>query len=905
MSWINRLLGSFRKNKLEDQLNHEQQFHIEMRTQEFIVTGMTPEEARFRAMRLFGNQMSLKEKTRDMDTLGWLETLWQDLRYAGRRVRKSPAFTVVVVATLALGIGANTAIFTLIDAVMLRNLPVQDPARLVLFFDGISAGAYSGDGFPGDIFSFAAWEYFRDHNEAFAGLCAFRQGSDDLMMHVLGSSESGPKEQANGHLVSGNYFAVLGVQATIGRMLTAEDDALTAPAVSVISYNFWRRRFHLDSSVIGKLVDLNGTVFTIVGVAPREFFGERVRTPPDFWLPLTRQPQVLQRESWLAQRDRYWLNLIGRLKPSVTLQRAQGALNIQLQQFYMAQAGANVSPERLQKLRQAHIELKPGARGISVMRTLYSEPLHVLMAVVASVLLIACANVATLLLARASARRTELFARLALGASRSRLIRQLLTESILFALLGGAARVALAWWGVRVMAAMVSVSPVVEVSPNPLVLGVTLGVSILTGVVFGLVPALRSTSMASKAGYAVRARDFGMSRLNPAHALVILQVAISSVLLVGAGLLTHSLLKLEYQDLGFNRDNVLLVQTDPRLAGYQPAELFALYQQIQERLNSLPGVLSASIARFSPLSNSVSASNFSIEGYVPPAGKDMTVFGVEVGPQFFETLRIPLLLGRPIGPRDTPASPAVAVVSESFVKDFLPNQNPIGRHFNLGAPFKAPGVEIVGVAADSKYYNMAEKPKPMAFFSAWQGQGVDAFVGQLMIRTSGDASGASAEVRRAVHNIDSRLPIVDETTLRSRADASLREERMITNLCSFFGLLALVLASIGLYGTIAYSVVRRTNEIGIRMALGAQRLQVLWLVLRQAVVLVAMGLAFGLPTAIGATHWIKSFLFGIQPVDPVSTGAAILLMVTVATLASFLPARRATKVNPTEALRHE
>jgi predicted permease len=804
-----------------------------------------------------------------------------------------------------LGIGANTAIFTLINAIMLQNLPVQDPARLVLFFDGISSGEYSGQGFPGDIFSYASWEYFRDHNESFQSLCAFRQGSDRLVMHVVGSSDSGPKEQADGHLVSGSYFRVLGVEAAAGRMLTPEDDALAAPLVAVISYNFWRDRFHLDSSVIGKAVDLNGTIFTIVGVAPREFFGERVQSPPDFWLPLTRQAEVLQRESWLAKRDVYWLNLMGRLKPGVTLRSAQAVLSTQLHQFYTAQAGADLPPERRREFHQAHIDLKPGARGISWMRLEYSEPLHVLMAIVALVLLIACANVATLLLARRSARRQELFVRLALGASRARLIRQLLTESVLLALLGGAAGMALAWGSVKMLAAAVNVTSAVNVRPDLLVLGFTVGISILTGIAFGLIPALRSRDMEGRPGSAVRAPEFGMSRFNPAHALVVLQVSLSSVLLVGAGLLTHSLLALEHQDLGFNRDNLLLVRTDPRLAGYQPAQLFALYRQMHDRLNALPGVLSASIASYSPLSNSSSSSNLSIEGYIPPADKDMDVYSVEVGPQFFETLRTPLLLGRSIGPRDTPASPAVAVVSESFVRAFFPGRNPIGHHFCLGSPFKAPGFEIIGVAADSKYYTMSEKPKPMAYFSAWQSGGREAYVGQLLIRTSGDLSGATAAVRRALHDIDSRLPILDVTTLRARAYASLHQERMITTFCSFFGLLALLLASIGLYGTMAYSVVRRTNEIGIRMALGAQRPQVLWMVLRESVVLVILGLTVGLPLAIGATRWIKSFLFGVPVLDPVGIAAAVLLMAAVSTFAGYLPARRATKVDPMTALRHE
>lgn len=539
------------------------------------------------------------------------------------------------------------------------------------------------------------------------------------------------------------------------------------------------------------------------------------------------------------------------------------------------------------------------------MRVKYSEPLHVLMVVVGLVLLIACANVATLFLARASARSREMFARLALGASRIRLIRQLLTESLLFALIGGGAAVGLAWWGVKVVASIAGLSSVINLKPDLMAFGVTLSLSVLTGIGFGIVPALRSSRTAERIAWATRRSDFGLSRLNPAHTLVILQVALSSVLLIGAGLLTHSLLNLENQDLGFHRDDLLLVRTDARLAGYQPAGLVPLYQQLQDRMNALPGVVSATIAQYSPIGNISESSNCSIEGFEPPAGKDMTVNTVEVGPGFFETLGTPLVTGRAIGPRDTPAVPAVAVVNETFVHDFLQNQNPIGRHFNLGAPFKPPGAEIVGVVADSKYYALNEKPKPMAFFSAWQSAGREPYVGQLLIRTSHNATGVAAQVRQAVSQVDSRLPILRITTLREQIDGSLYTERMITNLCSFFGLLALLLASIGLYGTIAYSVVRRTNEIGIRMALGAQRPQVLWMVLREAVLLVVLGLTFGLPLAMGATRWVKSFLFGTPPVDMVGIGAAIAIMALVSAFAALLPARRATKVDPMAALRYE
>jgi predicted permease len=835
----------------------------------------------------------------------FVQTLFQDLRYGFRQLKRAPVLSTVAVLSLALGIGANTAIFTLIDGVLLQNLPVKDPAKLVLFFDGVATGVYSGGDFRSDYFSYASWEYFRDHNESFENLSAFRQGDDRVIVHLVGSSESGPKEQTQGHLVSGSYFKVFGVQAAAGRMLTPEDDPLNAPSVAVISYNYWRNRFHLDHSVIGKAVELNGAVFTIVGAAPREFFGERVETPPDFWLPLTRQPQILRSESYLSRRDYYWLNLIGRLKHGVTLGAAQTTLNTQLHQFYTAQAGARISPDQERKIHAAHIELKPGGRGISWMRFEYSEPLHVLMAIVAVVLLIACANVAALLLARASARKQELCARLALGASRGRLVRQLLTESVLLSVFGGAAGVAFAWWGIKALVAMVGVTSVVKVRPDLLVLSFTLCISILTGIGFGLIPALRASGLERTLGSSARSSGPGMSRFNPAHAFLVVQISLSSVLLIGAGLLTHSLVNLEYQDLGFNRENVLIVRTDPRLAGYQQAELPALYQKMQERLNSLPGVLAASLARYSPLDGTSSSGNFSIEGYTPPAGKEMNMFYVEVGPKFFETLKIPLLLGRTIGRRDTAASPLVAVVSESFAQEYFPNQNPIGRHFHKGSPFKPPGAEIVGIVGDSKYYDATEQPKPMAYFSVWQPGGWDPYSGELLIRTAGNPSGAAAEVRQALHEIDSKLPIVKVTTLGKQVDDSFRPAKTMTTFCGLFGLLALLLASIGLYGTMAYSVARRTNEIGIRMALGAERGNVLWMVLRESAVLIVLGLLLGAPLAMAGGRWIKSFLFGLPPVDLTGIGAAVVLMAAASAIAAYLPARRATRVDPMVALRYE
>ncbi len=877
-----RFLNLFRPNRLEADIREEIEFH------------------RAQSSGSFGNATLIAERMRDASTIAWLETCVQDIRYGLRQLLKSPVLLAVAVLSLALGIGANTAIFTLINAVMLQLLPVRDPAGLVLFSDAVSEGTSSGD-LIGDALSYPFYQDLHSNNRAFQDLCAFREGEDDVTLHVRGE----PNTQvgyASVHLVSGNYFDVLGVNAAAGRLLRDSDDTPASLPVAVMSYGFWNTRFHLNPAILGKTVVLNGTAFTVVGVADASFFGERIRTSPDFWLTLSFQPQIMIRErSLLDALNAYWLNCMGRLKPGVTLKSAQAAVNARLHSFYMAQAGAHPTADTRYKIERVQITLKPGGGGISGLRYRYSKPLWVLMAVVALVLLIACANIATLLLARASTRRQEFLCRLALGAARSRLLRQVLSESILLGLIGGLAGMLFAWWSVKMLVLLLHFAPVIKVKPDTAVLTFTLVLSIATGILFGIFPAWKFSRLDPRPGNAVpvgwRARRFGSTR-----ALITAQIALSLSLLVGAGLLAHSLVVLERQNIGFTRDRILLVRTDADLAGYQPSQYAALYRDVIERVNQLPGVQSATLARFSPVSGYNSSGNFSIQGYRPPAGKDLRVWDLPVGPEFFNALRIPLLLGRTIDVRDTAVSAPVAVVNQTFVDEYLPGTNPLGQHMEHGDPFKAPGSEIVGVVADSKFYDLREKAKPMVFYPISQ-KPAQSF--ELILRTAADPNSVAAEVRSALKQINSRLPILEQHRLNDQIEGSLEQQRMIATLCSIFGLLALLLASIGIYGTLAYSVAGRTAEIGIRMAVGARRAHVISLVLGDLMAVLLIGLILGLPFAWGATRWLESFLFGVKPLDPLSLASSVLLIGAITLLAGYLPAQRAAKIDPMRALRHE
>ncbi len=843
-------------------------------------------------------------------------TILQDLKYGLRMLVKAPGFTAVAVLTLALGIGANTAIFTLINAVLLKSLPVEKPEELLLFGEGRMAGTSVIDGIPRpgpwELISYPLYLEYRDDNKVFTGVCAFQSTDNRLSVRMEGVGNGEPAEQAFGKVVSGNYFSVLGVKAALGRTLMPEDDtAEGAHAVAVISYGYWQRRFSRDASIVGRTIVINGTPFILVGVTAPGFFGETLESAPaDIWLPITMQPQVMLERSRLEKRNNFWLHVIGRLRPGVTKQQAQAAVTTHFQQFLIQLAGSAISPEDRRDVLTVRIDLTPGGKGVSQLRHRYSEPLKVLMALVGLVLLIACANIANLQLARSTARQKEISMRCALGASRARMIRQLLTESVLLAALGGVVGLLFAAWGTGLLVSLVSHGNYIPLSINPdaRILGFTLSVSLLTGILFGLAPALRAARIDLTTTLKEGARGvvgYG-SHFSLTKALVVLQVALCLLMLVGGGLFVRTLQKLESQDLGFNRENVLLVDINPRIAGYKAEQLPSLYRQLLDRVGAIPGVKSASLALYGLVSGTTRGESISVQGYTPrPREYNSAQLNI-VGPRYFETVGMTLLAGRGIGPEDTETSSKVAVINEALAHYYFGNQNPIGKRLGLGGTKHAADLEVVGLVKDAKYNDLREKSPPMFFVSVFQNP---EYMHDLEVRTAGNSTAAAADIRRTLNDIDSKLTVRQVTTLSQQVDASLNQERLIAQLSSFFGGLALMLACVGLYGVMAYAVTRRTNEIGIRMALGAQRGDVLWMVLRETLALVLIGVGIGIPAALATTRLVSSLisglLFGLRANDPSTIALAALLLVAVAVLAGYIPARRASHVDPMVALRYE
>jgi len=897
----------FHKFRKDQELTEEIDAYLEMLVEQKISEGLDPAKARRAALIEFGGKEQVKEKIREVSAGHQLETLLQDLRYGLRMLGRNPGFASVAVLSLALGIGANTAIFSLLDAVLLKMLPVKKPEQLVFLERG--GGPPSPKSSSNITYPF--FEQLRAQNDALAGVCTFVSGSMNVM-------SDGQAEVAQGQRVSGGFFTTLGVNALLGRTINEEDDKVPgAHPVVVISHHYWRRRFASDPAIVGKRIALNGHPFTIIGVTPPDFFGVTVGEAPALWAPMMMSAQLLPGLSIEQYFNGPLPYVLARLKPGVTEQQARATLTELWRQSLAAASGAQLSPERQQALRQQSIVLTPASHGLSRLRAQFSEPLRILMTVVGLILLIACANVANLLLARATVRKKEIAVRRALGAGRLRLIRQLLIESMLLAGAGGALGLLFAGWGSSFLLTLVVSGPIpvfLNVTLDVRMLGFTAAVSLLAGILFGLAPAWRATrvdltpALKDDASYASGGSRFGLGK-----ALVIAQVALSLLLLICAGLFVRSLGKLKSLDAGFNKENVLLVFADPKMIGYQGRQIAELSQRLLERIKAIPGVRSASFATEAPLTGGgqMSLGNVYVEGRLarpddgPRLGEAFkTTPSFRVGAEYFETVGIRLLRGRGFTAQDNEQAPEVAVINESFARYYFGDEDPLGKRFTFN-PNNPGGLEIVGVVKDAKHTSLREQIPPTYYVPILQSPSALSGGVSFQIRAAADPTQLIAAVRQAMGEIEVNLPILHITTLAAVADASLAQERLIGALSGFFGLLALLLTCVGLYGIMAYAVSQRTRELGIRMALGAQRSAVLQMVLWQCLKLVALGVGLGLTASFAATRLVASMLFGVTPTDPVTFVCVPSLLLIVALLACIAPARQATKVDPLVALRCE
>ena len=836
-----------------------------------------------------------------------METLFQDIRYGMRMLRKSPAFTLVAVLTLALGIGANTAIFSLINSVLLKMLPVQDPGALVVVGDPARANDRNLGTPQADLFSYPLYRELRDGNNVFSGMMA----SGEVNRSKVETAAVGVvTEDAAGTLVTGNYFTVLGVNAVLGRTLTAEDDTAKAShPVVVLSYDFWQRKLSGDPNIVGQAVRLNNYPYTIIGVAAPGFFGDTVGDKQDFWVPMMMQAQMMPGRAWLDDVHASWLRSIGRLKPGVTNGQAEANLNLIFKQWLEGPVGRALDPGDQDALRKSKVPVVPGGKGFSSVRDEFFAPLMLLMSIVGLVLLIACVNVANLLLARASARQREVAIRLAIGASKARLMRQLLTESLLLALAGGLLGLLAARWGTETLLKLSvgqRASEGIQTSPDLHVLLFTAFICLLTGMIFGLAPALRSSRVAVaptlKQSALTQARA---GRLPLGKLLVASQVAICLLVLFASGLLVRSLGNLKKLDVGYDKEQILMVRADPVAAGYKPAQLINFEQEMIGRLASLPGVRGVSGSENGLFSGTESADGMNVEGYVSARDQDKLCYWDQVGANYFKALGISVVLGRDFGPQDTPAAQKVAIINETMAKFYFGNTNPIGRKIWFDdEERKNQPVEIVGVARNVRDHAL-RGPVPRRFYIP-MGQAPDSlFAINFEIRTAGKPAVLTEAARKVFAAFDPNVPLTRVSTVEELVDRSISEDILIARLSSFFGVLALLLACIGLYGVMAYTVNGRTREIGVRMALGAQRTQVLWMVLHEAMKLVVIGVIVGIPLALAVARLFSSMLFGMSAADPVSMIVVILMLGAIATLAGLIPARRATKVDPMVALRYE
>jgi len=899
----------------EERLRAEIQEHLALQTAENLRAGLAPADARREAALKFGGVEAVKESYREQRGLPLAETLIRDMRLALRRLLRAPAFTVATTLTLALGIGATTSIFTLAHAVLLKSLPVARPDEL--YRVGKEAHCCYLAGYSQDkefsLVSYDLYKYLRDNTRGFAELAAFPAA--DLIFGIRRAGSSEAAQTYGGEFVSGNYFATFGIGAYAGRTLSAADDQAGAAPVAVMSYRLWQERYGSDPSVIGSTFHVDERPFTVVGIAPPGFFGDTLRnTPPDFFLPLNAEPYV-ESEADLKKYGQHWLELIGRMAPGARPVAIEAEMRVRLKQWLRSHWGEMSASDRA-KFSEQTLFLVPGGAGISSMRDRYERWLQILMAVTGFVLLIVCANVASLMLVRGMERRRQTSLSMALGAGASRIVRQDLTESIVLSVFGGAVGLAVAFAGTRLILNFVFPSingapgVPIDASPSLPVLLFAFGVSVLAGLAFGIAPGWIATRTDPIEALRGASRVTASAGSVPRRALVVFQIALSLALLSVSGLLTSALHALETQDFGFEQDRRMVAKINPKLAGYRPSQLSQLYRRIHDAIANIPGVSSTALCLYSPPGGGWGADVW-LDGRAAPGPRDDNSSQWDrITPGYFDVIGTPIVRGRSISEEDTAASRRVAVINEAFARKFFKNEDPIGRHFGRN-PEASREFEVVGVAKDARYLaNNIDRPTGPIFFlpeaqADYSKSAGSLFLHDIVISTKPGANLTAAEVRQAMASVDPGMPIISIQTLREKVDLQFTQQRLTARLTSFFGVLSLILASVGLYGVIAYNAGRRTGEVGVRIALGATRGDVVRLVLKGAIGLIVAGLSIGLPLTFAAGRLLENQLYGIKPYHPAVTVPAVAVLGLSALLASVIPAIRASLISPLEVLRAE
>lgn len=920
MSWLQRLLA---RKQIEIELDKELRFHFDAQVADKVRSGIPQSEAHRLTQIEFGGFELVKQECRETGGALWLESILQDVRYGLRQLRKSPGFTFTAVVTLALGIGATTAIFTLVQGILDHSLPVADPSSLYRVGDQGTCCYYDrfeSDNGDFDLFPYDLYLDLKQSSPQFEQLAALQAGGSSQPVR-RGSS---PAKPLRSEFVSGNYFATLGVGAYAGRPITQDDDKAGAAPVLVLSYAAWQSDFAGDPAIVGSTVYVRMHPFTVVGVTPPGFFGDRIiERPPDLWMPLSNEPTIEGPGTSLwpqGEEDTAWLYLLGRVRPQTSIPALQAKVSARLRQWmsarvqFTAHGGAALIPRQ-------HVVLATGGGGIQTLQKQTGQGLRILMILSSVVLLIACANFANLLLAHGTSRRAELSVRMALGAARIRVIRQILTQSVLLSLIGGASGLAVAYALTRrilPLAFPYARNMPVQAGASLAVLGFAFLVSLLTGIVFGTVPAWFSSQAKAVEAFRAANRSTGERSSMPQKFLVVVQVALSIVLLSGAFLMTRSLANLEHQNFGIATANRYVVRIDPQGAGYTLARLSALYREIEDRLSVLPSATNVSFARYTPLDGNEWGSCVVVQGRPAPGpGDNCFSSWVRVSDRFLRTVGVPIVRGRDFSAQDSQGSTPVALVNQDFVRYFFPNQDPIGRHFGIVDPKNSGAFEIVGVFADFKMDDPRRdvtplflRPLTQQYLGYTQPEAISSeessmFVGRIIIEFSRPQNDVENLVRHAIAEVDSNLTIFYFSSYDSQVAGNFNHDRLVARLSSLFGVLALALASVGLYGVISFFVNRRTTEIGIRMAMGASRSGIVSMVMRGALWPILVGIVLGIPAALYMCHLSAGLLYGIKSNSPLAYLCAILALALSATIAGFVPARRAASIDPMNALREE